>query len=89
MKAKRTLVGSPAYKEGHYAGSLGMSENDRLKDYCQGVSHYLKKHGAKRVNEYGSYSDYQKGYAEGIEHRTRVANHLKQISDRLREEKEK
>ena len=88
MKAKRTLIGSPAYKEGYYAGCRGMSENDRLKDYCEGVTHYLKKHGEKRVNEYGSYPDYQKGYAEGIEHRTRVTNHLKQMSDKLREEQE-
>lgn len=79
-----TLLGSQAYKDGYYAGHGDLPESDRLKDYCHGVGWYGKKFGWSKVNEYGSYPDYQRGYAEGVEHKARVNEHLRQMRERLK-----
>lgn len=86
MEITHTLLGSQAYKDGYYAGYIGTSENNMVKDHCNGVIQYGKKHGNERAFEYGSYHDYRQGYADGVERKTRVINHLKQMSDKLREE---
>lgn len=84
MEVTHTILGSQAYKEGYYAGYAGTPESDRLKDYCNGVIYYGKKHGNDRANEYGSYPDYQRGYADGVERKARVNEHLRQMSERLK-----
>lgn len=79
-----TLLGNQAYKEGNFAGYGDMPKSDRLKDYCHGVMHYRKVHGNDKADEYGSYTDYKRGYADGVERKARVNEHLRQMRERLK-----
>ena len=85
MEVTHTSLENTAYKAGYYAGFTEKPQDQGLKDYCHKVMEHGERCGwSKTEREFGSYEDYQRGYADGVGRKAQVNEHLRHMRERLK-----